>query len=107
MDRIGGPLKELLQKLRLDQPMSGWKAVEAWSEVVGPKVARHSRAVSFRDGILIVEVENPAWMTELTYLKRRLVNDLNRRLGSSVITEVKLVPASSPGAKTGIRKEGP
>ena len=52
MDRIGGPLKDLLARLRLSGPMVGWRAVELWPEVVGERVAARTRAVAFREGTL-------------------------------------------------------
>jgi len=94
MDRIGGPLQELLARLRLTGPMVGWQAVEVWPEVVGDRVAARAHAVAFRDGTLVVEVDSATWMNELTYLKRRMIDDLNRRLGAEVVSELRLTPAS-------------
>ncbi len=81
MKRIGGPLKNPLGRLRLDASMAGWQAIELWPETVGERIAARSRAVAFRDGVLVVEVESPTWMSELTYHKRRIIKDLNAKLG--------------------------
>jgi predicted nucleic acid-binding Zn ribbon protein len=91
--RIGAPLTDLLRSLGLETPMAGWEAVEAWAETVGERVAAHARAVNFRDGVLFVEVDTAAWMNELAYLRRRIVNDLNDKLGQRTVTEIRLVPA--------------
>lgn len=101
MDRIGGPLRDLLARLRLESPMHGWKAVELWPEVVGERVASRTRAISFREGTLVVEVASAAWMQELGYLKRRLIDDLNRQLGEDAIREVRLIPKSTRTADPG------
>jgi Dna[CI] antecedent, DciA len=92
LTRIGGPLDELLNVLHLRDPMVGWKAVELWPEVVGPRVAAHTQAVSFRDGVVFVEVDTAAWMNELAYLRRKIAGDLNARLGSERVTEIRLLP---------------
>jgi predicted nucleic acid-binding Zn ribbon protein len=92
MDRIGGPLKDLLARLRLSEPMMGWQAVELWPEVVGERAAAHSRALSFRDGPLVVEVDSSTWMNELTYLKRRVIEELNRRLDGEIVHDVRMQP---------------
>ncbi len=99
MDRIGGPLQELLARLRLSGPMVGWQAVEVWPEVVGDRVAARARAVAFRDGTLVVEVDSSTWMNELTYLKRRMILDVNRRLGAEVVQDLRLQPASGDAAR--------
>ena len=96
MERIGGPLKDLLNRLRLKEPMAGWEAVDLWTEVVGERVSSRSSAVAFRDGLLIVEVASPAWMSELTYHKRRIIQDLNAKLGgNAVVREIRLQPATA------------
>ncbi len=104
MDRIGGPLQELLARLRLTGPMVGWQAVEVWPEVVGDRVAARARAVAFRDGTLVVEVDSSTWMNELTYLKRRMILDLNRRLGAEVVQDLRLQPASGEAARRAPRR---
>ena len=90
--RIVGPLEDLLNALNLRDPMAGWKAVELWPEVVGPRVAAHARATGFRDGVVYVEVDTAAWMNELAYLRRQIAGDLNARLGSERVTEIRLLP---------------
>ena len=90
--RIGGPLEELLNTLNLRDPIAGWKAVDLWPEVVGPRVAAHARATGFRDGVVYVEVDTAAWMNELAYLRRQIAGDLNARLGSERVSEIRLLP---------------
>jgi predicted nucleic acid-binding Zn ribbon protein len=90
MERVGDQLQQLLARLNLEAPIQGWRAVDLWPDVVGPKVAARARAVSFRDGILTVSVESAAWMSELTYLRHRLVQELNRRLEGQVVREIRI-----------------
>jgi predicted nucleic acid-binding Zn ribbon protein len=96
--KIGGPLQDLLSRLDLADPMTGWRALELWPEVVGERVAARARAVSFRDGQIWVEVESAAWMNELTYLRDRIAKELNARLGGEVVRGIRLVPAKDAPA---------
>ena len=89
VEAVGGVLGRVLQRLGLSREMTGWQAVAAWPELVGPRVASHARAVAFRDGTLHVEVEGSAWMQELGYLKRDLVRRINQQLGSENVREVR------------------
>lgn len=93
MERIDGPLRDLLARLRLDEPMRGWQAVELWDEVVGERIAGRARATAFRDGTLYVSVENAAWMNELSYMRRKLTMELNRRLDGEVVRDIRFQPA--------------
>jgi len=71
----------------------GWRAVREWPDAVGPRVARRARAVSFQTGTLVVEVEGSAWLQELSMLKRDLVRQLNRHLGSTHVHDLRLINA--------------
>ena len=90
MQKIGSSLQGLIHRLGLETGMRGWKAVELWPEVVGEKVADRSRAVEFREGTLVVAVNHPSWMSELMFLRHRLVAELNRRLGEEIVREIRL-----------------
>ena len=89
-EAVGGVLGRVLDSLGLSREMTGWQAVEAWPKLVGPRVARHARAVAFRDGTLHVEVEGSAWMQELTFLKPDLARRINQHLGGELVRDVRL-----------------
>ena len=89
MEALSGPLARLLRDLGLERQLQGWRAVQEWSGWVGERVARHSRAVGFHDGTLIVEVEGSAWMHELGFLKREIIRTLNERLGAPLVRDVR------------------
>jgi predicted nucleic acid-binding Zn ribbon protein len=86
-------LPALFEQLGLTRAVVGWRAVSEWPVVAGARIARHTRACSFRDGTLAVEVEGSAWMHELGFLKRELVRNLNRHLGTDVVCDVRFMPA--------------
>ena len=89
LEPLAGILPGLLQRLGLADTAIGWRAVTEWPVVAGARIARHTRAVAFRDGTLDVEVEGSAWMHELGFLKRELVRNLNRHLGVDVVRDVR------------------
>ena len=91
MEPLSLVLSRLLRRLGLEDELQGWRAVEDWARIVGPRVARHTRAVSFEHGVLRVEVEGSAWMHELGYLSQELIRTLNRELGSNRVRDVRFV----------------
>lgn len=95
LEPLAGILPGLLERLGLADTAAGWRAVTEWPVVAGARIARHTRAVSFRDGTLDVEVEGSAWMHELGFLKRELVRNLNRHLGADVVRDVRFSPAGN------------
>ena len=93
MESLAAILPGLMRGLGLEERVTGWRAVSEWPALAGERVARHSRATGFRDGVLTVEVEGSAWMHELGFLKRELVRRANDHLGAQVVREVKFVLA--------------
>ena len=95
LEPLAAILPALMQKLGLADDAVGWRAVTEWPVVAGARIARRTRAVSFRDGTLNVEVEGSAWMHELGFLRRELVRNLNRHLEADVVRDVRFMPAGT------------
>ena len=92
---IGKVLVELIEKLGIAAKMSEQRAVTEWAEIVGEKVAEHTRAVKVDRGRLFVEVDSPVWSQELTFMKRKIVREINRRIGREAIEHVHFVLGGS------------
>ncbi len=58
-------LSEFLEHSRLLQRTKAIPAFEAWDEAVGPKIATSARAVAYRRGELVIEVDSQALLSEL------------------------------------------
>lgn len=91
MESLSGVLPRVFKQLGLEEGLLGWRAVHEWEQAVGPRIARHARAVAFREGVLQVEVEGSAWMHELGFLKTDLMRKVNRHLGSRRVKNVRFV----------------
>jgi len=89
MKPLAAILPGVLKDLRLDEAAAGWRAVAEWPVLAGERIAKRTRAVAFRDGVMTIEVEGSAWMHELGYLKRQLVHKVNEHLGDEVVRELR------------------
>jgi predicted nucleic acid-binding Zn ribbon protein len=87
----GSIVPRLLRDLGLEQGLLGCRAVKEWPDVVGPRIARRTRAIGFENGILRIEVEGSAWRFELGFLERRLLQELERRLGVRAVRKLHFV----------------
>lgn len=69
------------------------EALGRWETAVGSQIAKHSRAIRVQDGVLWVEVDHPAWKSELHHRKRQILDLLNhgRKADESLLPE--LAPA--------------
>lgn len=93
MDSLAGILPRLMQQLGLEDTAAGWRVVAEWPAFAGERIAKRTRATSFRDGMLTIEVEGSAWMHELGFLKRELVRRANQQLGAEIVREMRFVAA--------------
>ena len=89
------PISEILasvfRDLGLTKKLSRQRAVVDWADVVGARVASHSRALRMEGGLLFVGVDSSVWAQELSLMKRRILRELNGRIGEDVIEDVHFV----------------
>src|SRR6267154_6540266 len=56
----------VMKRLGLEQRLQQSQVFYLWPEIVGAENARHAQPVSLRNGQLIVAVDHPAWLQELS-----------------------------------------
>jgi predicted nucleic acid-binding Zn ribbon protein len=92
---VGNVLDDYMPKLRLEDRFAAAQATDLWREVVGPEVARRTRAVGVRDGELLIEVNGSVWMGHLTLLRRGYLDEINGRLPAEArLRAIRLTPMS-------------
>ena len=83
MNRASEGLETIISKALHRSPKSE-SAMLAWPVVCGSAVAERTRAASFADGILHVEVADAGWRRELAHLAPRYLALVNKYSGCSV-----------------------
>lgn len=72
-----------------------------WEEIVGPAVAAHSRPRGLRDGVLTVEVDDPAWATQLRWLEAQVLARITEVAGAAHATQLVVrVAGQRPGPES-------
>ena len=64
------------------------KVFLAWDEAAGD-AAPHTNPFRFRGSTLLVEVGEPAWITELSMRKTDILNRLERAVGERVVKDIR------------------
>jgi hypothetical protein len=83
VERAGSGLEKIVaQSLRLAPRAEA--PLMAWPVVCGSAVAERTRALSFDDGVLRVEVAGPGWKAELQALAPRYLAVINRYTAEAV-----------------------
>jgi len=83
LDRAAGHLESIVANA-LHRAPPAESPLLAWPVACGSAVAERTRAVSFADGVLRVEVANAGWRRELAELAPRYVATINRYSASPV-----------------------
>ena len=100
MEHAGRGLEKLVvQSLRQAPP--GEAPLLAWPIACGSVVAERTRALSFADGVLHVEVADAGWKAELQALASRYLSAINRYTTAPVyrIEFVVAYPENACGAR--------
>jgi predicted nucleic acid-binding Zn ribbon protein len=89
--RLGDSLHQVMQSLRPDTQGRTQQAASTiggvfgrWDEAVGPAVAAHVQPVKLDGTTLVVEVDDPAWATQLKFLESTLRARLAEVAGATV-----------------------
>ena len=97
MDRAGKLLRELKIGGECLSPEDLARA--AWPQAVGPRIARHARAVAWRETAaggprLIVEVEDAIWKSQLETMRGQILPRLQEVAGRNGVRQIefRLVP---------------
>jgi predicted nucleic acid-binding Zn ribbon protein len=87
-EQIGKVLAKSLKSLRIDRRIKEESIVLNWNRLVGERIASKASPVKIRDSILFVRVENASWRTELFFMKRKIIEQLNQSVKDNVIRDV-------------------
>ena len=85
---IGAAIAGVLERLGLGAKMKQYEVLEAWANIVGEQIAKVTSADQIRDGKLIVRVAHSTWRNELVFLKKELIDKINRAMHRDVVKDI-------------------
>lgn len=91
-DGFPSPVSEVLDRIfsrrGIDKKMKEMSVLKLWKEVVGKKINKHTYPFSVKKGKLFVRVDNSGWLVQLTYLKDKIMAELNKKEGGKLINDI-------------------
>lgn len=87
--RVSDLLPSVLRDLGLQKRFSERRVVEQWAGVVGPELARRTRALRCESGTLIVHVDHGAWMQELHFIEKKLLAKMQAACPDVVLKQIR------------------
>jgi len=94
-------LRNAARTLGVERAANAALIAQMWAEVVGPPAAAHSRILGVRGTVVLAEAE-AAWAQDLSARRGGYIAEINRRLGSAVVTEVRFRQATGSIPGTGL-----
>jgi predicted nucleic acid-binding Zn ribbon protein len=85
---LGDVIKELLQQYNLEGKLKQARIIEAWPEVTGEMIPRHTRDLYIKGRTLFVKLDSPALKNELSYSKSKIILELNKKVGAEVVKDL-------------------
>ena len=83
-------IEQVVTSLGQGKKYHGWRIVSLWPQIVGEKIAGHSRAVKFSEGTLIVIVEKDVWRQELEMQREHILRRIQAMPGGKAVGKIVL-----------------
>lgn len=87
-EQIGKLIQSYLRQESLEAPLNEHRLIKAWGEVLGAMVASYTSNLYIKNQILYVHLTSAPLRQELMMGRELIVKNLNRHVGTQVITNV-------------------
>ncbi len=89
--KIAQFLPSIMRQKGWEKQLDMHSVFERWGELVSEDAAEHARPVKIERGVLWLEVENSAWLSQLQYEKLEMLDSLNNSLVLGRFTDIKMI----------------
>jgi predicted nucleic acid-binding Zn ribbon protein len=86
--QIASGISSVLSTLGIGGKIKQYEMLEAWPAIVGEQIAGVSTAERITDGKLFVHVEQAVWRNELVFLKKELIEKINREMHQDIVQDI-------------------
>jgi len=97
VSRIGSSLKRVVAQAGLPEINVLQAIFDRWEKLVGKAIAAHARPRRITGTELVIEVDHPAWTSELRSLESHLLSLLADACGESAPSRIRFVTTRTAG----------
>ena len=87
-EQLGDILKQMVKALKLENNLDRVSIENAWEKVMGQSIAKQTKGLTLRDGVLTVNIESSALRMELHYGREKIKKILNDELHKDAVKDV-------------------
>lgn len=110
VDAIGAVLGHEFSKRGWEKDLAGGWVFGHWEELVGEKIAQHTRVEMIKDKKLFITCDSTAWATNLRMMQRQILQVITEKVGPNIIVELKIFGPRAPSWRKGplhVKGRGP
>lgn len=90
-ESLGNSIFSLLRKIGIESKVKEFEVIVKWSSIVGERVAKSTHPERVVDGILFVKVKNSVWRNELIYMKKEILSNIDKTVGTGIIKDIRYI----------------
>ena len=94
--RIGESLDRVTGSIGAPRASTLSVVFTTWEHFVGEEIAAHATPRSLREGVLLVDVDQPAWAAQLGFMSAQILAKLQAEVGPGEIGEIRFRVAGTP-----------
>lgn len=87
-ENIGDVLRRFLREEGLETPLNEKRLLDAWNDVLDPFITSYTKDLFIKNQVLYVHLTSAPLRQELMMRRQKLVDELNRHVGATVITNI-------------------
>jgi predicted nucleic acid-binding Zn ribbon protein len=85
---IGDALSSFLKSARWQTKINEIRMQREWEKIMGATIAKYTRDVKLKDGVLIISTDVAPLKQELQFGKEQIINNVNEYFKEKVVKEV-------------------
>jgi hypothetical protein len=88
---IASTLGSIIDRLDSEGHFAIVRLIQAWPEIVGEAIARHTEVLELKFHTAVVRVSGTMWIQELNLLKPEILSRLAARVGEDAVRDLRFV----------------
>jgi hypothetical protein len=89
LTKIGVIVDNLEGQFRLRDKAREYQALKQWKDIVGERIAEHSRPLYIAENHLFVKTDGSVWSQEISFLKNEILKNINDFLGFQAVKDIR------------------
>ncbi|MFH1245000.1 MAG: DUF721 domain-containing protein [Candidatus Omnitrophota bacterium] len=87
-EAIGNLLQGIVENISQVKKNDINTIAEEWKNITGKEMFAHTKPVSFKQGNLLVNVDESAWLYQVSFMKQDLLSALEKKLGLNKVKNI-------------------